>query len=675
MSIVGTMRARLGLDSGPFNQGLRQARGGVTAFAARARAALLGVAAAMAAAFSVRAIGNVLGQIDAQAKLAKSLGTTSASMQVLARAGELAGVSVQSIEQGSKDLFRRLSQAATGSGAAADALKRLGLTAGDLLEMPLDQRIASINSAIQQFIPSAQQAAVAGALFGEEGALAITRLDAASIRQATEELSAFGFTISETDASKIEEANDAMSRLALVGKGLISQVTVALAPALTAISNGMASLSREGGIVRTVLNAIGSVLGAILPIIGNVATILGSVVGWFVRGASAAASFAANLGPVRALFEAIIQPIATVIGGIIRTIAGFANLVRATGGFGEALAALAPVAQEVWARIGDGADYVRAAIQVMSGRASQFFIQQLRRMAGAFRNFTQAVANGINGLFGTNLQGIGHDLVLDLAQAEVAASEFANSAQASMQAAASSFRAPLTSLEALRASIAGSASETTDSITSATEAVAGLNAEAGAAGNGSGGGAAAGLKKVKEVADETAKSAGEVKDVFKSTFVSIFSGSKKAKDAIKELLSSLGKVFLNRAFEGFASAFGGGGSGRGLASLLPSFDGGGFTGSRPRTGGLDGRGGFLGVLHGNETVVDHTRPQSFANINGGSSTATGSRDGEIRAFIQLGVPMGVTIDDVRQISGEIMVEGVTANNLSQAEQQRRKVRA
>lgn len=48
------------------------------------------------------------------------------------------------------------------------------------------------------------------------------------------------------------------------------------------------------------------------------------------------------------------------------------------------------------------------------------------------------------------------------------------------------------------------------------------------------------------------------------------------------------------------------------AASLPSFDGGGFTGFGARSGGLDGKGGFMAMLHPRETVVDHTRAQSSA---------------------------------------------------------------
>jgi hypothetical protein len=52
--------------------------------------------------------------------------------------------------------------------------------------------------------------------------------------------------------------------------------------------------------------------------------------------------------------------------------------------------------------------------------------------------------------------------------------------------------------------------------------------------------------------------------------------------------------------------------------LVPSFEGGGYTGNAPRSGGLDGRGGFMAMLHPRETVVDHTRVRA----GGGSSTPT-----------------------------------------------------
>lgn len=48
-----------------------------------------------------------------------------------------------------------------------------------------------------------------------------------------------------------------------------------------------------------------------------------------------------------------------------------------------------------------------------------------------------------------------------------------------------------------------------------------------------------------------------------------------------------------------------------ISSVGMSFDGGGYTGNGSRTGGLDGKGGFLAMMHPRETVIDHTKGQSM----------------------------------------------------------------
>lgn len=49
------------------------------------------------------------------------------------------------------------------------------------------------------------------------------------------------------------------------------------------------------------------------------------------------------------------------------------------------------------------------------------------------------------------------------------------------------------------------------------------------------------------------------------------------------------------------------GSNEAITGVVPSYAGGGYTGNGPRSGGLDGKGGFMAMLHPNETVTDHTR--------------------------------------------------------------------
>lgn len=256
------LKVRITGDTTQLEQALGRAGRNLKGFATAAAAAGTLVAGALSA---MTAQG--LKAIDAQAKLARSLGTTTASMQVLERAGSLAGVSMQGIEQATKDLTRRLSQAAAGAGPAKDALKRLGLTAKGLADLPLDERIDTINSAIRRFIPAAQQAAVAGQLFGEEGSIAISRLDSATIRQATSDIQAFGIAVSDEAAAKIELANDALSRMTLVFEGLRNKLAVEVAPVLQTLADRFNTLASSGAVqaaIERLVGAFGSLADIIL---------------------------------------------------------------------------------------------------------------------------------------------------------------------------------------------------------------------------------------------------------------------------------------------------------------------------------------------------------------------------------------------------------------------------
>ncbi|MCV0351596.1 MAG: hypothetical protein K5863_16080 [Nitratireductor sp.] len=321
-------------------------------------------AAAAAAAFAAGAAAMIrsgLQVVDAQAKLAQSLGTTVESIQVLERAGELAGVSMSGIEQATKDLTRRLSQAAAGTGPAVAALERLGLSASALLALPLDERVGRINQAIEDFVPAAERAAVAGQLFGEEGSIAISRIDTATLRQATQDVRDFGVVVSEQDADQIERTNDAISRLGLIWRGLSNQLAVAAAPALEAVADALAAISRTTG-------PLGQGIRLLFDNIGRLASIAAAfaafIAGRWVAGMVVAAASVRGLATALVFLRGAL--IRTGIGALIvaagELIYQFGRLVQATGGFGAALGLLGDVAAEVWDRIGLLAGVLKARI-------------------------------------------------------------------------------------------------------------------------------------------------------------------------------------------------------------------------------------------------------------------------------------------------------------------------
>ncbi len=141
-------------------------------------------------------------------------------------------------------------------------------------------------------------------------------------------------------------------------------------------------------------------------------------------------------------------------------------------------------------------------------------------------------------------------------------------------------------------------------------------------------------------------------------FTSVIDGSKSAEEAIADLLAQLAQVQIQKAFLGLAE--GGGIWGSLFSSLggatstpslsVPSFDGGGYTGSGARAGGMDGKGGQLALLHPNETVIDHTK-------SGGASAG-----GQVSVVVRM--EGGNLVPVIESVSG-----GVTAKAMASYDRQ------
>lgn len=120
------------------------------------------------------------------------------------------------------------------------------------------------------------------------------------------------------------------------------------------------------------------------------------------------------------------------------------------------------------------------------------------------------------------------------------------------------------------------------------------------------------LTKTKSLADELNLS-------FTSAFEDAIVGGKGLSGVLQGLEKDIIRIVTRKMVtEPLGDAISGamkGGSG-GLAGFfgsLFSFDGGGYTGGGSRAGGLDGKGGFMAMLHPQETVLDHTKGQSAAS--------------------------------------------------------------
>jgi hypothetical protein len=369
----------------------------LAAFTRRATIAAAAAGAAVVAAGAAM-IRSGLQTIDQTAKLAQSLDTTVESLQVLERAGELAGVSISGIEQATKDMTRRLSQAAASGGPAAAALDRLNLSAETLMDMPLDQRIEAVSAAMTEFVPEAERAAVAGQIFGEEGSIAMSRIDTATLRQATRDVQDFGIVVSEQDADQIERTNDAISRLGLIWRGVSNQLAVAAAPALEAVADALAAMARTTGPLGMAIKGLFENIGRLTT---YAVTFAGVMAGRWVAGL-VTATFSVS-GLVTSLVFLRAALIRTGIGALIvgagELVYQFTRLVSGAGGFGNALDLLKDVAVEVWDRVSLSADAAWARVEAGWATAQAGIYDGLQDATAAVVGWANSTVNTFEGTF------------------------------------------------------------------------------------------------------------------------------------------------------------------------------------------------------------------------------------------------------------------------------------
>jgi len=162
-------------------------------------------------------------------------------------------------------------------------------------------------------------------------------------------------------------------------------------------------------------------------------------------------------------------------------------------------------------------------------------------------------------------------------------------------------------------------------------------------------------KKVKETRTVVEQFADTMEGKLTTAFTTFFDFANKEFMNFKNLATSIASAVINELIqvmivEKMVASIKSGIEGISFSSFLPfdldnflSMDGGGFTGSGVRAGGMDGKGGFMAMVHPNETVIDHTKGQGMGgatvNFNISAVDAAGfdqllaSRKGMITSII------------------------------------------
>lgn len=305
---------------------------------------------AAGAARSLIAMGQAEAEvIDQTSKLAARLGVTYGDMAGLALAGDLAGVSMDTIAAAATKADVALVKATQGSATAQAAFAGIGLSVDELAAMDPAARFSAISDAIAAIPSEAERSAAAVRLFGRSGAqlLPLFAGGAGGIREATEEARAFGLALTTTQGQDVEAMNDAFTRAGAAVKGVVTQVTAYLAPAIQSVADAFSGMvgdiggttigQRIGEGILEGARFLAGVGDAMIGGLGSVWEYVSSVAvtwaGIFDTGSRVASVFAG----VGRIFEGVFQFAIGTLGGLVdmmldaaRSVAGMLGVSSAT---------------------------------------------------------------------------------------------------------------------------------------------------------------------------------------------------------------------------------------------------------------------------------------------------------------------------------------------------------
>lgn len=579
--VIGSLRVFLGLDTAEFANGAKAAADESARLGAALRTSLVAAAAAAAAALGGLAV-SVKGVLDAADDLSKTSAKIGVPVEELSRlkyAADLSGVSFEQLQTSSGKLARAMADAADGTGAGADAFKKIGVSAtnSDGSLKSVSQVMGEVSDKFAALPNGAQKTALAMDLMGKSGAGMIPLLNggSAALQELMGEADKLGIVITTETAVAAEQFNDNLSRIGYAAQGLSVGIASALAPSLALASDGFVA------VVQGAVSLLQS-----LPSLADEAAVAAGSLGLMLAPAliTAATSFAGVIavqmvGAVRLLGAAIAaNPLGALAIGIAAAITAayhfrdeiqqaigidVVQIAKDAGNYviGSFVAAYEDI-KFVWKSFPDiiGAAALGAVNAVIRG------VNAMMQAAAAGVDWLIEKVNQIPGM---SLSPVGGVAPL---------SEIANGYAEALSGAVAQRNAAVSG--ALNTDHIGAIGSAFSGSTPAAQKMGQALDDVGQKADNLSGGAGGGLPKV-------AKAATEVKGAFDSAFqglgselTGLIKGTKTLRDVLLDVVSQLANSALQSGLSGLLGGLGlktggAGGAGGGLLSGLFGFAGGG----------------------------------------------------------------------------------------------------
>ncbi len=237
--------------TGAFEKRMKSARGKISDLGESIKKKLLGPMGQLTAAFSggaiLAGIKLTADGIDRIAKQAQTLQTSTQALVGLSHAAEMNGSSAEKMSATISEMTKKLGEAVQGTGDAKVWLDKFGLSAEALAAKRPEEVIGIYADKIKELPNAAMQAEAANRLLGDSNAELIPLLKGGSegIAELAKEAEQLNLTMSNVDASKVEAANDAISKAGKVIKGIFTQLTIKLAPFFEAFADSFTEAGKN----------------------------------------------------------------------------------------------------------------------------------------------------------------------------------------------------------------------------------------------------------------------------------------------------------------------------------------------------------------------------------------------------------------------------------------------
>ena len=381
--------------------------------------AILSMKTALVGVIGIAGIGLLIRQslnaTDTLSKTARKIGTTTEALGRLRHAADITGVEVRTMDMAMQRFVRRTSEAARGTGEAKGALRELNLDANVLMSMPLDEQMLHIADAFGQVKTDADRVRLAMRLFDSEGVALVNTLQggAEALTQMFNEAESLGIIMSGSAAQGVEDANDALTRLFSLFKGIKDQIVAALAPAienlatilkdkllerLRAVNGSFAELANQ--IRDQLLGALVSVLTAIAKIVRafegavDAATYLFHAVKAFTEGKEIVEDFSSVVGTFSNVFL-------DAANSVQQFSLGLNDFVENSGAVKESLTATRTLTDDIrdaFSRASDAIPSLQEGLlsvaNSMSGSLTQGFTDAItgtKKASDAFKDMAKSV--------------------------------------------------------------------------------------------------------------------------------------------------------------------------------------------------------------------------------------------------------------------------------------------